>query len=293
MCSVTSISSGLSVRASLALSASACHAWSNNDWDVILLTRFSFGIIYLRRRPPRKGTTAMTTPGLLSTEGLFFLVKGAIKAVSDRPGLTPEQKQTLVEQAWNVIVAYGPIDTQRAMLIGQSLVLNEMLAQAATDAIQGGGLEDARRAARANYASVYRAFHQNQTALAKLQAKAEATVAQKKTAKTEAPAAHADETAPEAEPPAGAPHAPETDLNQIPVAAQPAELSASDASNGIHETPAGAGRDHQASASTVPVSDQLAALDAYDQDIPHAPRHGSPSPRTPNGRAETAEPAEA
>jgi len=66
----------------------------------------------------------MTTPGLLSTEGLFFLVKGAIKAVSDRPGLTPEQKQTLVEQAWNVIVAYGPIDAQRAMLIGQSLVLS-------------------------------------------------------------------------------------------------------------------------------------------------------------------------
>ena len=165
--------------------------------------------------------------------------------------------------------------------------------RAASDAIQGGGPADARRAARANYASVYRAFHQNQTALARLQAKAEAAVAQKKTAKTEAPAATTDEAAPEAEPPADAPHAPETDLNQSRAAAQPAELSASDASNGIHATPEGARHDQQASASTVRISEQAGALDDYDEDVPQPPRHSPPFPPTPNGRAEPAELAEA
>jgi hypothetical protein len=229
----------------------------------------------------------MTTPALLSTESVFFLVQGAITAVSDLPGLTPEQKQTLVEQAWDVILAYGPVDAQRAMLIGQSLMLNEMLAQAGTDAIRGGGHEDMSRAARASYASIYRAFHQNQTALAKLQAKAEA--AETKPAKTEAPVATADEAAPVAEP---APHAPEADPDQIPEAAQPAELSVSAASS--NNNAASAGQHHQrAPESTFRAPEQPGEQDDSGEEIPHAPGHDAPTPRARNGHVEAPELAEA
>jgi hypothetical protein len=232
----------------------------------------------------------LTTPAILSTEALFFLVKGALKAVCDRPGLTPEEKQSLLNQGWDVIMDYGPIDAQRAMLIGQSLVLNEMLAQAATDAIQSAVPPEASRAARANYASVYRAFHQNQTALARLQAKAEA--AQKKPAKTEAQAETSDEAAPVDESPANAPHGPEAEPDHIPLAAQPAELSESVASGNIPA--ASAGQHHQhAGTGTVRAPEQPRAPDDFGEDIRHAPYHGSPSHQTRNNRADAPEFAEA
>lgn len=150
----------------------------------------------------------MSTPQLLSLKEIYFLVEGSLLAAADRPNLSKEQKDKRFAMGWQVIQSLGPLDAPRALLAGQGLALNEMLADASRDAIQAA-TEETRRAARANYAAVYRAFQQNTNALARMNANALA--AERKEAKTEAPAAKsavpAATTEPPGDPPPGQPPA--------------------------------------------------------------------------------------
>jgi hypothetical protein len=226
----------------------------------------------------------LSTPALLSADNIFLLVQSAFKAICIRRNLTGERKEAFYRQAWEIVVGFGPVDATRAMLIGQGLMLNEMLADAASDAFEAVN-EDMKRLARASYATVYRAFHQNQTALTRLQAKAEAAASAPTAAKPKAPKA---EPASSLEPDTAAGHAVK---GQTAAQAQPekASPSAEPAFDGATGKAAAQQTATQVSA-TQPKQDAAAQI---NKDAPQAPHRDPPDLRTQNHGAKAPELAEA
>jgi hypothetical protein len=114
----------------------------------------------------------LSTPHTATSPGAI-LIDGISAAVANRPGLTPERRQTRVNELWAVIDAFRPADPLQIMLVGQAVMFNELLADGARDALSGitDGL---KLRAQSNLNGLNRSLHQNLNLFLRLRDTAEA-----------------------------------------------------------------------------------------------------------------------
>jgi hypothetical protein len=113
----------------------------------------------------------LSQPHPLDTETIWLLAEPAVRAYSDLPGLTNDQKNLRADHAWAVITSFGPLNAYGVMLIAHSLTLNVMLGDAARDAILEskhgmlpGQESPMKLRACASYVGLHRALSQNMSA---------------------------------------------------------------------------------------------------------------------------------
>jgi len=105
-----------------------------------------------------------TQPEFSLKDLLTHIVADIVKAVSDRPGETPQQQFTRSLAVTHTILAFQPRDAIEAMLAGHCVLLHELIVDGVRDAT-GAATDTARRAARANLVAMDRAFGNNLTRL--------------------------------------------------------------------------------------------------------------------------------
>ena len=138
----------------------------------------------------------------------WFLAAPAIRALSELPGLSADEKHARASRAWAAILYLGPMDAYRTMLASQAMVLNEMLGLAARDVliesrrgVMSGGESPMTTRAMNSYVGLHRALAQNVNTFARLTKEAEP--APERPASRRKPAATAAEPVGEAAEPVG------------------------------------------------------------------------------------------
>jgi hypothetical protein len=101
-------------------------------------------------------------------QAVHYLVAPGLRAISDVPGLTLEQKNARAAEVWAVMSSVDPYDAYSLMLYGQAFVLNDLCGDAARDALveaksgmMGGTESPMKWRAMSAYASLARTFCQN------------------------------------------------------------------------------------------------------------------------------------
>ena len=79
----------------------------------------------------------LSTPQPAVASPAAILLDGIAAAIADRPQMTAERKATRIAEVWAVIDAFGPSDPLQIMLVGQTVMFNELLADGARDVLSG------------------------------------------------------------------------------------------------------------------------------------------------------------
>jgi hypothetical protein len=116
-------------------------------------------------------TSEASAPGLASANVTGVLMEGIVSALSERSHLTQTQRQARAGDVWGLISEFEPRDPLQIMLIGQSLMFNELTADAARDVLRGIADIAIKSRVRSNVIALNRTFVQNLSMFLRVQDK--------------------------------------------------------------------------------------------------------------------------
>jgi hypothetical protein len=104
----------------------------------------------------------------LDPDAARFLAGPAVRAITDQHGLTSEQKNARVAEAWTVMTTVDPIEAYRLMTYSHAFVLNNLCGEAGYDALVEaphgmlpGAESPMKQRAASSYVGLHRSFCQN------------------------------------------------------------------------------------------------------------------------------------